>query len=287
MPVNMRSLPREAKFNMRVKVIELRRAGGSYVQIASQVGLSRTGVFGICKRHAALGVGALHGAPGGRATGEGRMLTPEQESLVRQQIIDNAPDQLAMPDALWNRAAVSRLIEQRLGIVMPVRTLGLYLERWGFTARRPKIEAFDPRSFLVNQWLADRYPRVLAQSKAEGGEIHWGSNSQLTAGNTGLSPAAAAARSSPRGMRRSRRGLSMISAVTNKGQLRWITFHAPLDAHTLLGFLHRLIKGASKKVFLIMDDLSVPHEARVQTWLVEHEEAIEAFRLPARAVHAA
>ena len=78
----------------------------------------------------------------------------------------------------------------------------------------------------------------------------------------------------------------MISAVTNKGQLRWTTFKAPLDAKTLLDFLRRLIKGASKKVFLIMDDLAVPDDSRVETWLIEHDDAIEAFRLPGRRLRA-
>jgi transposase len=284
----MRSLSREAKFTKRVKVIELRRAGRSYVQIATQLNLSRTGVFDICKRHAALGIVALRDAPGGRARGKGRMLAPAQESAARQQVIESTPDQLGMPEALWTRAAVSRLIEQRLGVALPVRTLGLYLGRWGFAASRPKIEADDPKSFLLNQWLTQRYPLVSAQSKAEGGEISWGSESPLQAADAQPWRAAGAeARTNPRHVRSSRHDLSMISAVTNKGQLRWITFHAPLDAGTLLGFLRRLIKGASKKVFLIMDDLAVPDDSRVQTWLVEHEEAIEAFRLPGRALRAA
>ena len=46
------------------------------------------------------------------------------------------PDQLKMPYALWARAAVGQLIEQRFGIRLPVRTMGLYLARWGFTASR-------------------------------------------------------------------------------------------------------------------------------------------------------
>jgi transposase len=38
-----------------------------------------------------------------------------------------------MPYALWTRTAVAQLIEQRFGIVLAVRTMGLYLKRWGFT----------------------------------------------------------------------------------------------------------------------------------------------------------
>jgi hypothetical protein len=273
--MDMRSLSREARFDKRVQVIALRRAGRSYVQIALTVGLSRTGVFDICKRHAALGAAALRDAPGGRGRGEGRRLTPGQESMLRRQIIDATPDELGMPEALWNSAAVARLIAQRLDVVLPVRTLALYLGRWGFAARRPSVVPPGPASLPLNQWLTDRYPQVWARSRAQGGEITWGGESPLRA-------AATAARSAPVRTRSGRRGHTMISALTNKGQLRWTTFEAPLDARILVAFLRRLIRGAGRKVFLIMDDLRVPDDGQVQTWLLEHEDAIEAFHLPLR-----
>jgi transposase len=274
MATDMRSLSRAAKFDKRVKVIELRRAGRSYVQIALQLGLSRTGVFDICKRHDAVGIVALRDAPGGRTRGMGRTLSHGQELQMRQQLIDSTPDQLAMPEALWSRTAVARLIERQLGIVLPVRTLALYLGRWGYTARRPMIRSAGARSRPWGMWLSDRYPRLAAKSKAEGGEISWGSHSRLLAEDAGR----------PRSIGR---GLSMMSAVTNRGQLRWITFNAPLDAPTLIDFLRRLTLRAGKKVFLIMDDLRVPDDSQVQTWLVEHEDAIEAFHMPASGPSAA
>jgi len=43
---------------------------------------------------------------------------------------------LRTPDlviTLWTRKAVMELIEQETGIRMPIRTVGEYLKRWGFT----------------------------------------------------------------------------------------------------------------------------------------------------------
>jgi hypothetical protein len=280
--IDMRSLSRTAKFDKRVKVIELRHAGRSYVQIALQLGLSRTGVFDICKRHAAIGITALRDAPNGRARGEGRTLAPEQELLIRNQVIDSPPDALAMPEALWNRAAVARLIEQRLGVVLPVRTLGQYLVRWGFRSHRPMHRSAGTRGVALNRWLADDYPAVAASSKAQGGEINWASVSKLLAEHARRRPGAAAAGAASARPYKPPRGLSMISAVTNKGQLRWSTFRGPLNADTLVDFFRRLIRGGSKKVFLIMDDLLVHDDKLVETWLAEHEDAIEAVHLPGR-----
>ena len=83
---DMRSLTREARHERRVQVIRLRKSGRTYEEIAAQTGLSRTGVFDICKRHEAGGAKALRDAPGGRKLGQGRRLDATQEAAVRKLI---------------------------------------------------------------------------------------------------------------------------------------------------------------------------------------------------------
>ncbi len=176
---DMRSLSPEARHERRVQVIRLRKAGRTYDEIAEQTGLSRTGVFDICKRHEAAGAKALRDAPGGRKTGQGRTLEPAQELLVRQLIADKTPDQLKMPYALWTRAAVGQLIEQSFGIRLAVRTVGLYLTRWGFTPQKPMKKAYEQSPAAVKKWLEQDYPAIATRAKSEGAEIHWGDESGL------------------------------------------------------------------------------------------------------------
>jgi hypothetical protein len=47
---------------------------------------------------------------------------------------------------------------------------------------------------------------------------------------------------------RKRHGLSVISTVTNKGQMRWRIVDGALNTAILIDFLGRLIKGATKKL---------------------------------------
>ena len=111
---DMRSLPRPARHERRVQVIRLRKAGHTLEEIAQLTGLSKTGVFNICKRHEQHGADALQDAPGGRQLGDKRLLSAEQEARVQKLIMDKTPDQLKMPYALWTRQAVAQLIEQHL-----------------------------------------------------------------------------------------------------------------------------------------------------------------------------
>ena len=163
---DMRSLSREARHERRVQVIRLRKTGLTYDQIAEQTGLSRTGVFDICRRHEAGGAAALKDAVGGRKVGDKRLLTAPQEKAMRKFIEDKTPDQLKLPYALWTRAAVAQLIHDRLGIKLAVRTVGKYLARWGFTPQKPMRKAYEQSPAAVKKWLDEDYPVIAARAKS-------------------------------------------------------------------------------------------------------------------------
>ena len=80
-----------------------------------------------------------------------------------------------------------------------------------------------------------------------------------------------------------RRTLSMISAVTNRGTLRFMLYEGALNATLFLTFLQRLVRGARGKVFLIVDNLKVHKAGKVEAWVAAHRERIELFFLPAYA----
>ena len=276
----MRSLSRDARHERRVQVIRLRNTGQTYEQIAAQTGLSRTGVFNICKRHEAVGAKALRDAPSGRQMGDGRLLDAAQEATMQKLITGKTPDQLKMPYALWTRVAVADLIKQRFGIRLPVRTMGLYLARWGFTPQKPMKKACEQSPAAVKKWLDEDYPVIAARAKAEGAEIHWGDESGLRSDDVRGRGFAPKGQTPVIRVNNKRHGLSVISTVTNKGQMRWRIFDGAINTNILIDFLRRLIKGATKKLFLILDNLRVHHAKPVKAWLAEHADAIEVFYLP-------
>jgi len=85
---------------------------------------------------------------GGRQSRQGPVLT--QKLLVRRIIADKMPDQ-SIEDAL--RAVATQLIEQRFGIRLAIRTVRLYLSRWGFTTQNPmkkSCEQLNGSSWLLS-----------------------------------------------------------------------------------------------------------------------------------------
>jgi transposase len=278
--VDMRKLPAAAQEERRRQVIGLRQAGATYAAIAAQVGLTQTGVFNICRRFAERGAAGLRSGPRGPAPGTRRYLDAAQEAEVRGLIRRHTPDELGLPFALWSRAAVRELVLQRCGVELAVRTMGTYLARWGFTAQKPIRRAYEQDPAAVRRWLRRDYPAVLARAKRAHGAIFWGDETGLRSDDVRGRSYAPRGRTPAVRVCHRRAGLSLISAVTNKGELRWMVVDGAVNAPTFIRFLERLIRDAGRKVFLILDRLKA-HRARLtRDWLAEHRTEIEVAFLP-------
>jgi transposase len=261
-------------------VIGLRQAGLTYDEIAAQVGLSATGVLNICHRYAERGAAGLRSGPRGPEPGHGRFLSAEQEAETRDLIRRQTPDELDLPFALWSRAAVRGLIWQRFGVRLAVRTMGTYLARWGFTAQKPLRRAYEQDPAAVRRWLRREYPAIAARAKAEGGIVFWGDETGLRSDDVRGRGYAPRGRTPEVRVNHRRADLGLISAVTNKGELRWMVLDGAVKAPSLLRFLARLVRDAGQKVFLILDRLPVHRSAKVRDWLAGREAEIELFYLP-------
>ncbi len=271
--VDMRKLAPAAQEERRRQVVGLRQRGMTYQAIAIQVGLSRTGVFNICQRFARDGAAGLKSKPRGPEPGKGRSLQARQEAAMRKQICTRTPDQVGLPYALWSRTAVRELIAQRCGVRLAVRTTGTYLARWGFTAQKPLRRAYAQRPRDVQRWLRQDYPAIVARAKRERAVIYWGDETGLRSDDVRGRSYAPQGRTPVVRVCRKRAGLSLISAVTNRGAVRWMVLDGALTAP-------RLIREACRKVFLILDNLPAHRAKLVREWLAEHEAQIEVFYLP-------
>ena len=200
---------------------------------------------------------------------------------MRQIICDQRPEQLKMAFALWNRAAVMQLIERECGVKLTVRGVGNDLKRWGFTPQQPIRRAYEQRPEAVRAWLDEPYPGIETRARAAGAEIHWGDETALVNPDVrGRSYAPAGKTPGAYTVGGSRQRRSMIAPVTNRGQARWMIIDAAFNSDTLIEFLASLIKDAGRKVFLILDNLRVPHSKPVKAWVASRRDQIELFYLP-------
>jgi transposase len=260
--------------------VKLRQAGIPVRKVAAQCELSTHTVVEAHKAFRCGGWSAVKVRHGGRPVGSGRQLSSEQEKKIQQLIRERTPDQLKLVYALWTRQAVSELIEAVYGVRLTVRNTGKYLKRWGFTPHRPLEKAYEQNPAAVAKWVNKEYRKIAKAAKHEGAEIQWGDETGLRSDDVrgrGYAPKG----NTPVVLANANRSkLSVISTVTNKGQMRWKVFSGALNTRVLIGFMKRLVRNRGQKIFLVLDNLRVHHAKPVQQWLKENAEKIAVFYLP-------
>lgn len=279
--IDARKLPREAQDEMRRQAMRMRaELKLPWKEIARVVGVNINTVIGWSKRYSMEGAAGLKSKTRGRRYLSGRTLSLAQEWQLRSIIVGESPKQLSLPFALWNRRAVMQLINVLFDIDMPIRTVGEYLLRWGYTPQRPMKRALEQNPVKVEQWLNDTYPAIAARAKAEGAAIYWGDETAVAEEGHWLRGYAPAGQTPVLVAPSKRHGLSMVSAISHQGLVRFEFIEAVMNTDLLLGFMGRLIEDSPQKVFLILDNLKVHHAKRVTAWLAERKDRIEVFYLP-------
>lgn len=280
---DFRSIGRPAQEELRRRALVLIAQGMSQSEAARAVGVQRQTVNIWLKRYRAQGEESLlDGRRVSPRRGKG-ILTAEESQKVQRWIGDKMPDQLKLPFALWTARAVLELIAERFDKRLGLSTVQLYLERWGLSPQKPLARARERSPSAIAAWLAHDYPLIARRAKAERATIYWGDE-------TGISNQDQIGRTwAPKGQtpvvaRTAKRiTQSLISAVSNRGLMRFMFYDGALNVDLFLTFLRRLVKDAKQKVFLIVDNLKVHHARKVKAWLASHAHEIELFYLPAYA----
>lgn len=275
-----RKLKTEAQHELRTRAVTMLRAGKTYREVGALLEVSTTALQNWMGLFREGGMAALFPKRRGRICGTARRLTARQEQVIRRLIADKDPEQLKLPFVLWTRPAVGELVWKRYSIRLPVRTLGEYLKRWGYTPQRPKKRAYEQQSEEVRCWLDVEYPAIERRAQLEKATIFWGDE-------TGVSNQDQRGRGyAPRGQTPVVRGMAqkirvnMISAVGNRGDLRFMSYKGSMKVTTFIRFLGRLIRSTEQKVFFIVDNLRTHRSAAVRKWVAERSDRIELFHLP-------
>ena len=276
-----RRLSDEALQVLRLRALRGIELGYSELELADLLGVCHETISRWWTAYRADGLEALPGGRPGRPLGAGRLLSDEQARRIQGRIDFHAPEEVGIPHALWTRRAVRELIRRECGVDLAERTVGLYLRRWGYTSKRPARHARHQDPDEVEEWLLGTYPAIEAQAEREGAEILWADEVGVAADqHPGYGYARAGERATMEVPRPHIR-VNQISAISNEGTVRFMTYQGGLNAAVFLTFLAKLIAEASRKVLLIVDRLRAHKTPEVDAWVAAHRGRIEVFYLPA------
>ena len=276
----MRKLTNEEMYMKRKEVVRLKQTNHTGKETAEIAEISESQVSRIWTTYQNGGMAALKPQKRGRKQGEQRILNREQEREIRQIIIDRTPDQYKMRFMLWTREAISNLCWQLYRTKVSLRCVTNYMKRWGFTCQRPTKRAYFVDNVKVDRFMKIEYPSIAARAKSEGAEIYWGDETGID--NREHYQRGFAPKGHPPVIRveSKKERVNMLSAITNKGKVRFMIFDDRMSQKRLIEFMRRMIADVPAKVFLFLDNLSSHHGKLVSAWLEKHKERIEVFFLP-------
>lgn len=276
-----RQLSDEALQVLRLRALRGIELGYTELDLADLLGVCHETISRWWTAYRADGLGALPGGRPGRPLGSGRALSDEQARHIRGRIDYYAPEQLGIPHSLWTRRAVRDLIRQECGVDLAERTVGLYLRRWGYTSKRPRRHARRQDPDEVEEWLLETYPAIEAQAAREGADILWADEVGVAADQHPGYGYARVGEPATVEVPQPHIRVNQISAISNAGAVRFMTYKGTLDAAVFLTFLTRLIAEAPRKVLLIVDRLQAHKTPAVEAWVAAHRDRLEVFYLPA------
>lgn len=278
--MDFRKLTSDERYQFRKRAITLIKSGSTQKEVSLFYGVRHATVNEWLKLYNLLGYKGLKDKKRGIKSEDKKLLSHKQEKEIQQMILDVMPDQLKLPYALWTRKAVKELVAREFGIVLAINTMGDYLRSWGYSPQKPKKRAYEQQPKAVQKWLDQEYPKIKDKAKQENAEIHWGDETGVRNSNQHGRSYAPKGRTPVKKSMAKRFSVNMISTVTNRGKVEFMIYTTSMNSERLVEFIEQLLKGKTRKIYLILDNLRVHHSKIIKEWLSENESRIEIFYLP-------
>jgi len=272
-----RKLKHDVLEALRMRAVRRIEEGESPEVVVKALGMNRRTVYRWIALYREGGTEALKARP---LCGRPLKLNGAKLRWIYRTVVTKNPLQLRFPFALWTREMVKELVERKYGIRLSVVSVGRLLKKLGLSCQKPLMRAFQQDPVVVEQWIEKEYPQIKRLARREKAEIYFedeaGIRSDHHAGTTwGVKGRTPVVRTTG-----ARFSMNMISAITSKGAMRFMTYTGKMKAPLFCEFLKRLIHNAPGKIFLILDGHPVHRSSRVKKFVETTKGKLRLFSLP-------
>jgi transposase len=263
---------------------ELRKRGVASVQegqspeiVAQALNISRATMYGWLARYRQGGWGGLDARKRG---GRPPKLDGKAMRWVYNTVTMKNPLQLKFTFALWTARMIGHAIFERFGVKMSKASVCRLLGQLGLTPQRPIWRAYQQRPEEVEKWLKEAYPRIRRLARQKKAQIFFGDEAGVRSDHHAGTTWATKGKTPVVSSTGARFGLNMISAVSAQGEFRFMIVKGRVGANRFIEFIKRLLHGAQRTIFLIVDGHPA-HKARSVTRFAESvKDRFRLFFLP-------
>jgi len=272
-----RTLDHRTLEDIRIHAVQRVEAGESPEDVIRVLGFARTVIYDWLAKYREGGIEALRAKA---ISGRPPRLEGKQLRWLYKAITTKNPLQYKFEFALWTRGMVRDLIRERLGVRLSEVSVGRLLKKLGLSPQKPLRRAYEQNPELVERWLAEDYPKIQALAKQKRASVYFsdeaGVRSDFHSGTTwapkGKTPIVEATGQ--------RYGMNIISAISPRGDMRFMTVEGRMNAGKFIEFLKRLLHNAKRPVFLIVDGHPSHRARKVFEFVRKTKGKLRLFFLP-------
>jgi transposase len=207
-------------------------------------------------------------------------LTGKQLDQLYRIVTTKNPLQLKFFYALWTRSMVREVIRENFGIRLSDVSVGRLLKKLGLSPQKPLRRAYPQDPEAVDRWVKEEYPQIRKLAKREKAQIFFADEASVRSdyhsgttwaprGQTPVVPTTGA-----------RFSLNLVSAISPRGDMRFMTVNGRMNAAKFIEFLQRLMKGSDHPVFLIVDGHPTHRAVKVKKFVASTKGKLRLFFLP-------
>ena len=272
-----RALDHSTLEDIRIQAVQRVEAGESPEDVVRILGFSRTVIYDWLAKYREGGLDALRAKP---IAGRPPRLDGKQLRWLYKAITTKSPLQYRFEFALWTRGMVRDLIRDQFGVRLSDVSVGRLLKKLGLSPQKPLRRAYEQDAELVKTWLAEEFPKIQALAKKARATLYFsdeaGVRSDFHSGTTwapkGQTPIVEATGQ--------RYGMNIISAISPRGDMRFMTVEGRMNAGKFIEFLKRLLHNAERPVFLIVDGHPSHRARKVFEFVRKTKGKLRLFFLP-------
>jgi len=272
-----RKLKHDVLEALRIRSVQQIEYGESPEVVIRALGMNRRTIYKWRALYRERGIDGLRAAP---LSGRPLKLNGAMLRWIFKTVTTKNPLQLKFPFALWTREMVRDLIEKQYGIKLSVVSVGRLLKKLGLSCQKPLMRAFQQDPVVVQQWIEEDYPKIKQLARRQKAGIYFedeaGIRSDHHFGRTwGMKGATPVVKTTG-----ARFSVNMISAITSKGKMKFMTYSGKMKAAVFCEFLKRLIHNVTTKIFLVLDGHPVHRSSQVKKFVQSTKGKLRLFYLP-------
>lgn len=272
-----RQIDKRALPVLRQQAVKAVGRGESATSVAAALGVNIRTVFRWLSDFASGGQNALLGKS---RPGRPPKVTPEEMRWIAATVRDQSPQQMKFEFGLWTLSLIGEVIFRQFGKRLTKPSVGRIMRILGFTPQRPLYRAWQQDPVMVEKWQVEDFPRLRAEAEQAGAVIYFadeaGVRSDYHAGTTwapcGRTPVVKATGR--------RFGMNVISAVSARGDFRFMMHEGTVTAVVFREFLKRLMAGAKQAIFLVVDGHPTHKATLVKEYVKQQQGKLKLICLP-------